>query len=71
MRTNYLGEIRVKFGYVCTAVQHYKGVDPFSYCAVHATRIQMTLNSFTTAVPFWETNYLEFEWFVPRTGLEF
>ena len=32
------------------------------------------VNHFSTAVSFWGqlgTNYLEFEWFVPKTGLEF
>ena len=32
------------------------------------------LNPFRTAVSFWGqlgTNYLEFEWFVPKTGMEF
>ena len=24
-----------------------------------------------TAVPFWGTDHLELEWFVPKTGLQF
>ena len=33
-----------------------------------------TLNPFSAAVSFWGqlgTNYFKFEWFVPKTGLEF
>ena len=26
---------------------------------------------FRTLVPFWGTNYLKFDWFVPETGLRF
>ena len=28
-------------------------------------------NPFSTVVPFWGTNYLKFDWFVPKTGLRF
>ena len=34
-------------------------------------RPTMLFNPFRTAVPFSGTNYLEFEWFVPKTGLRF
>ena len=31
----------------------------------------LTPNPFSTAVPFWGQNYLEFEWFVPKRGLQY
>ena len=34
-------------------------------------RMVCALTFFRTAVPFWGTNYLEFEWIVPKTGLLF
>ena len=38
---------------------------------VAVVRLHLPFNPFRTAVPFWGTNYLECEWFVPKTGLRF
>ena len=46
-------------------------------CVCSACRIQyddvymlcfLRVNPFKTAAPFWGTNYLEFDWFVPKNG---
>ena len=42
--------------------------------ACHELVSVFTLNPFRTAVRFWGqlgTKYLEFEWFAPKTGLQF
>ena len=40
----------------------------------HLISVPVYLNPLRTAVPFWGqfgTNYLELDWWVPKTGLEF
>ena len=59
-----------------TAVRTFMadGGRTFFFSGASANVGQRRIHPFRAAVPFWgklETNYLEFESFVPKTGLQF